>query len=37
MNLKMILFSFLTGMSTEDAMTEYVTLAKEAIDKYGMW
>ncbi|XP_062841939.1 acyl-CoA-binding domain-containing protein 7 [Trichomycterus rosablanca] len=24
------------GMSTDDAMTEYITLAKEVIDKYGM-
>ncbi|XP_060756922.1 acyl-CoA-binding domain-containing protein 7 [Neoarius graeffei] len=24
------------GMSTEDAMTAYITLAKEVINKYGM-
>ncbi|KAM9436795.1 acyl-CoA-binding domain-containing protein 7 [Clarias gariepinus] len=24
------------GMSTEDAMTEYISLAKEVINKYGM-
>ncbi|XP_027027057.1 acyl-CoA-binding protein homolog isoform X6 [Tachysurus fulvidraco] len=24
------------GMSTEDAMTDYITLAKEVIDKYGV-
>lgn len=28
---------YFTGMSTEDAMTAYITMAKEVINKYGMW
>lgn len=27
----------LSGMSQEDAMSEYITLGKEIISKYGMW